>query len=83
MNDALYGLLDKFVAVYLDDIVIYSEFFQDHLNHLELVFSRLWDNDLYVKKEKCELACTKVMFFGHWVSKGNMQMDGRKVHAIL
>lgn len=83
MNDIFYDFLDKFVVVYLDDIVIYSESLEDHLRHLELVFSRLRENQLYVKKEKCEFSRTEVMFLGHWVSKGEVRMDGRKVQAIL
>lgn len=44
MNYVFYGFLNKLVVVYLDDIIIYSEFFKDHLSCLELVFSRLREN---------------------------------------
>ena len=54
MNDVLFDHLD--VAVYLDDIVIYSPTLEDHLVHLEKVFDRLRQNQLYVKKEKCEFS---------------------------
>ena len=52
MNDVLYEFLDDFVVVYLDDIVVYSQSFGEHVEHLRLVFSALKRNSLYVKKEK-------------------------------
>ena len=56
MNDVIFDFLDSFVVVYLDDIVIYCPTLEDHLVHLEKVFDRLRQNQLYVKKEKCEFA---------------------------
>ena len=53
MNDVLFDFVDSFVVVYLDDIVIYNPTLEDHLVHLEKVFDRLRQNQLYVKKEKC------------------------------
>lgn len=83
MNDVLYEFLDRFVVVYLDDIVIYSESLDDHLDHLRQVFSRLREHQLYVKKEKCEFCRQEVMFLGHWISKGRIRMDEGKVKAII
>ena len=83
MNDVLYEFLDSFVVVYLDDIVIYSESLDAHLGHLRQVFSRLREHQLYVKKEKCEFCRQEVMFLGHWISKGRIRMDERKVKAIV
>ena len=65
MNDVLFDFLNSFVVVYLDDIVIYSQTLQDHLVHLGKVFQRLRENQLYVKKEKCEFTQTEIKFFGH------------------
>lgn len=59
MNDVFYDFLNKFVVVYLD------ESFKDLLSPLELVLFRLIENQLYVKKEKCEFGGTVVMFLGH------------------
>ena len=70
------------MVVYLDNIVIYSPTLQDHLVHLEKVFDRLRQNQLYVKKEKCEFAQTEIKFFGHLISKSHILMDGAKVVAI-
>ena len=65
--------------VYLDDMVIYSEFLEDHLEHLKKVLSKLMGHQLYVKNEKCDFAQQEIMFLGHKVSKGLMKMDERKV----
>jgi hypothetical protein len=56
MNNVLYNYIDRFVVVYLDNIVVYSESFEDRLNHLRLVLSRLRENSLFAKKEKCKFA---------------------------
>ena len=78
MNDVLYEFLDRFVVVYLDDIVVYSEKLDEHENHLRLVFDKLRQHELYVKKEKCEFFCLEIMFLGHWVSQGRFRwMLGR------
>ena len=70
------------MVVYLDDIVIYSPILEDHVVHFEMVFDRLRQNQLYVKKEKCEFAQTEIMFLGHSISKSEIRMDGVKVVAI-
>lgn len=83
MNDVFYEYIDRFVVVYLDDIVVYSKTLDDHLIHLRRVLSRLREHQLYVKMEKCEFAQEEIMFLGHWVSKGQVRMDDRKIRAIL
>ena len=79
MNDVLYDFLDDFVVVYLDDIVIYSKTFDDHLMHLKVVLQRLRDHELYIKMEKCEFAVQEVKFLGHLVGHHEVQMDPKKV----
>ena len=83
INDVLFEYVEWFVMVYLDDIVIYSESLEDHLEHLRNVLSRLREHQLYIKNEKFEFAQQEIMFLGHKVSKGLVKMDERKVHAIL
>ena len=56
MNDVFYVFVDCFIVVYLDDIVIYSESLEDHLEHLRKVLSKLREHQLYVKKEKYKYA---------------------------
>ena len=79
INVVFYEFEDRFVVVYLDDIVIYSESLEDHLEHLRKVLSKLMGHQLYVKNEKCEFAQQEIMFLGHKVNKGLMKMDERKV----
>ena len=70
------------MVVYLDDIVIYSDTLEEHVMHLKKVFKILRDNQLYVKREKCEFAQPKVHFLGHVISQGELRMDEEKVKAI-
>ncbi|KAK4403115.1 Transposon Ty3-G Gag-Pol polyprotein [Sesamum angolense] len=51
---------DRFVVVYLEDIVIYSESLNDHLKHLRAIFQKLRKYELYAKKEKCEFCCEQI-----------------------
>lgn len=57
--------LDRFVVVYLDDIVVYSGTLEEHVEHLRAVFQILRDNQFDVKKEKCFFAQQEVLFLGH------------------
>ncbi|KAL0345854.1 UNVERIFIED_CONTAM: Transposon Ty3-I Gag-Pol polyprotein [Sesamum radiatum] len=75
---------DRFVVVYLDDIVVYLESLTDHLVHLRVVFQKLREYELYAKKEKCEFCCEQITFLGHVISQGKIQMDSRKeIHQGL
>lgn len=72
--------LDRFVVVYLDDIVVYSG--TEHVEHLRAVFQILRDNQLYVKKEKCSFAQQEVLFLGHRIKGGTICMANEKGKAI-
>ncbi|KAJ7975820.1 Retrotransposon protein, putative, Ty3-gypsy subclass [Quillaja saponaria] len=82
MNQVFRGYLDKFIVVYLDDIVIYSSTLEDHKQHLQLVFNRLRENQLFVKREKCSFAQKRIKFLGHIIEEGRVRMDLDKVKAI-
>ena len=56
MNRLFQSYLDQFVVIYLDDIVVYNNNMEDHVEHLCKVFEILCDNELYVKREKCSFA---------------------------
>lgn len=64
MNDVFSDYVDRFVIVYLDDIVIYSESLEDHLSHLRMVFSRLKEHQLYVRKRNVNLPSKKSNSWG-------------------
>ncbi|KAI3453949.1 hypothetical protein Pfo_010612 [Paulownia fortunei] len=83
MNKIFQPYLDRFMVVYLDDIVIYSNSLEEHANHLRIVFQVLRENELYVKKEKCSFAKEEVPFLGHIIGHGQLQMDGAKIRAIV
>lgn len=68
--------------VYFEDIVVYNKTLQKHFHHLKQVFQVLWDNELYIKLEKCSFAQLEVEFLGHWIKKGKLMMDAAKVCAI-
>lgn len=82
MNNIFHDVLDKFVILYLDDILIFSETEQEHLEHLKIVFEKFRKQKLYAKKSKCEFMMTKISFLGHTLSEGKVAMDEDKVKAI-
>jgi hypothetical protein len=83
MNDIFQEWLDDFVVVYIDDILIYSDFLEEHVEHFRKVFQRLKENKLYAKLEKCEFRVTKVDFLRHRITQEGLKMDDHKVRAIL
>ena len=70
MNTTLSDLLDCFVLVYLDDILIYSTSDDEHERHLRCVFDRLCKHVLYAKLSKCEFGVREVDYLGHIVGGG-------------
>lgn len=83
INDVLREMLNKFVFVYLDDILIFSSSLQEHESHVRKVLRRLQENHLFVKPEKCEFHTTEVLFLGFIIKPGQVQMDPKKVQAVL
>uniref|UniRef100_A0A4W5NCK3 Gypsy retrotransposon integrase-like protein 1 n=1 Tax=Hucho hucho TaxID=62062 RepID=A0A4W5NCK3_9TELE len=82
INDVLRDMLNIFVFVYLDDILIFSSSLQEHTKHVRQVLQRLLDSHLYVKPEKCEFHASRIQFLGFVVEPGRIQMDSRKVEAV-
>ena len=82
MNDIFREYLDKFVVVYLDDILIYSRTKEEHLQHVRIVLSTLRKHKLYAKLKKCELAQQQVEYTGHFISGEGISVDPRKVDTI-
>nr|GFA63029.1 hypothetical protein [Tanacetum cinerariifolium] len=82
INKLYHLFLDKFIVVYLDDIVVYSHTLEDHFLHLKQVLQVLRDNELYVKLEKCSFAQDEVKFLGHKIKDGGLMMEGANINAI-
>ena len=82
MNTVLREGLDRFVTVYLDDILIYSPDAKSHETHLRWVLQKLRDNSLKAKRNKCEIGLSEVKYLGHIVSQGRVAVDDSKVAAI-
>lgn len=83
MNKIFYPYLHKFVVVYLDDILVYSQTLEDHVGHLTVVFQKLRKHHLFVKWEKCSFGRTELTFLGHRIKDGTIRMDEGKIKAIL
>jgi hypothetical protein len=79
MNSVFMPELDKFVVVFIDDILIYSKTKEDHVNHLRVVLQRLRDHRLYAKFSKCEFWLDSVKFLGHTISSEGISVDPTKV----
>jgi hypothetical protein len=83
MNKVFMEHLDKFVVVFIDDILIFSKTEEEHKKHLRLVLEKLWSNKLYAKLSKFEFWLTKVAFLGHVISAGGVSVDPSKVKDVL
>ncbi|WVZ69109.1 hypothetical protein U9M48_017947 [Paspalum notatum var. saurae] len=83
MNSVFMDCLDKFVVVFIDDILVYSKDKGEHADHLRHVLQKLRDNQLYAKFSKCEFWIDEVPFLGHVISKGGVALDPRKVRDVL
>ena len=82
MNWIFRDLLDIYVVVYLDDILIFSDNEEDHTRHVEEVLKRLMENNLFAKLTKCEFAKTEVGFLGLIISTEGISMEKEKIKAI-
>ena len=83
INDALLGYLDIFCVAYLDDVLIFSKTYEEHVKHVKRVLQALKDHSLSVKIEKCEFHKTEVKFLGHIISREGIRMDPEKIEAVL
>lgn len=82
MNRLFRDLLDKYVVIFFDDILIYSKTPEEHDQHLREVLHRLRDSLLYCKQSKYELWKSEVTFLGHVISSAGVRMEQTKVNAV-
>jgi hypothetical protein len=83
MNKVFIEYLDRFVVVFIDDILVYSKNVSDHGEHLRMVIQKLRDNQLYAKFSKCQFWIDEVPFLGHIISNGGISVDPAKVREIV
>ncbi|KAL0154784.1 hypothetical protein M9458_049047, partial [Cirrhinus mrigala] len=83
INDVFRDMLNRWVIIYIDDILIYSDSFQEHVKHVRSVLQRLVQHQLYAKLEKCEFHLTKISFLGYIISPEGVAMDDSKVRAVV
>ncbi|GAU42645.1 hypothetical protein TSUD_398500, partial [Trifolium subterraneum] len=83
MNRIFHSFLDKFVVVFIDDILVYSKSEEEHKEHLRIVLQVLKEKKLYAKLSKCEFWLKEVSFLGHVISSGGIAVDPTKVDAVL
>jgi hypothetical protein len=83
MNKVFMEYLDKFVVVFIDDILIFSKIEEEHETHPKLVLEKLRAHELYAKFNKCKFWLTKVAFLVHVISTGGVSVDLGKMKDLL
>jgi hypothetical protein len=83
MNKVFMEYLDKFVVLFIDDILIYSKMEAEHEEHLRLVLEKLKANQLYAKFSKCEFWLMQVAFLGHVIPSRGVSVDLGKMRDVL
>jgi hypothetical protein len=82
MNGVFKEYLDKFVIVFLDDILIYSKSDEEHEKHLRIVLKVLREHKLYAKLSKSIIYQKKILYLGHIISVNGIEVDPEKIEAI-
>ncbi|KAL0180477.1 hypothetical protein M9458_022883 [Cirrhinus mrigala] len=83
INDVFRDMLGRWVIIYMDDILVYSDSLKSHVSHVRKVLQRLISHHLFAKAEKCEFHQTATTFLGYVVSSEGVAMDDSKVQAVL
>ncbi|KAL0170112.1 hypothetical protein M9458_034708, partial [Cirrhinus mrigala] len=83
MHEIFREYLDKFLVIYIDDILIYSPSLQEHRLHVRKVLSKLREFHLFLKAEKCTFHQSHTQFLGYHIDASGVSMDNSKVEAIV
>nr|GEX10843.1 putative reverse transcriptase domain-containing protein [Tanacetum cinerariifolium] len=82
MNRVCKPYLDKFVIVFIDDILVYSKDKEEHGKHLKIILELLKKERLYAKFSKCDFWLDSVQFLGHVIDRSGVHVDPAKIEAI-
>jgi hypothetical protein len=82
MNKVFTEELDKFVVVFINNILIYSRSAEEHEQHLRVILNKLQAHKLYAKFSKCEFWLQEVAFLGHIITANGVKVDPKKVKAV-
>ena len=83
MNLVFMPELEKFMVVFIDDILVYSENEEDHAEHLRIVLTRLREHKLYAKFSKFKFWLWRVPFLGHVLSENGIFIDPTEVQEVM
>jgi hypothetical protein len=83
MNSVFMLELDKFIMVFIDDILIYSRSMKEHEEHLRIVLQHLREHQLYAMFSRCKFWIEEVPFLGHVVSPEGIMVDPGKVKEVV
>ncbi|XP_059069112.1 uncharacterized mitochondrial protein AtMg00860-like [Cryptomeria japonica] len=83
MNRFFQKQLRNFVLIFLDDILIYSRTWKEHLKHIEEVLSIFESESLFAKESKCEFGMKELFYLGHIISADGVKVDLKKIEAIV
>jgi hypothetical protein len=83
MNSVFMPKLDKFVVVFIDDILAYSKNEEEHASHLHVVLQHLREHHLYAKLSKCDFWLKEIRFLGHTISQVGIAVDPDKVQEVM
>ena len=82
MNRVFEGYVDKFIIIFIDDILVYSRIVEDHELHLKIILGKLREKRLYAKFSKCEFGLEKSHFWGHVVLEEGISLDPSKTEVV-
>jgi hypothetical protein len=83
MNAIFAKHMRKLVLIFMDDIMVFSNFLEDHVEHLRIVFQTLREHQLFIKYSKCTFAQQQISYLGHIISWHGIQTDPTKIVAML
>eukprot|EP00253_Pinus_taeda_P012349 PITA_12349 len=83
MNSIFHPYLDRFVLIFIDDILIYSRTIEEHHEHLRMVLQTLREHQLYAKFSKCDFFKEEIQYLGHVITKEGIAVDPEKIKAIM